>query len=183
MRKFAYLVMAGLLMGLSLQVQAAKSNFSYTYGEIALGSVDYGGLDGTDIRFEGSFDIQPNINLFGGYDSFDLDFNVDATFLYFGGGYHQAINNNTDVFGTFAFLDAEIGPFDDTGFMLTGGVRHALNDKVELTGGARYIDVFDDSDVSIFGGVRYKLDKKMAVGGGIEMGDLDRMEVNFRIEF
>lgn len=183
MRKFAYLVMAGLLMGLSLQVQAAKSNFSYNYGEVALGSIDFNGIDGTDIRVEGSFDIQPNINLIGGYDDLSLDFNVDVTFVYVGGGYHQAVNKEVDVFVWLAYLDAEINTFNDTGFMIKGGARYALDSKVELTGGARYIDIFGDTDISIFGGGRYKLGKRMSVGGGVELGDLDRLEVSFRIEF
>ena len=73
-------VLAGLLMhGIAIAQTAEEQNvgLSYTYAELRFVDVDFRGGDG--IRFNGSYELDNNWLIVGGFTSLDLNHNDDFT--------------------------------------------------------------------------------------------------------
>ena len=176
-----------LLASLSWGTQAA--NFNYNYGQIGYETGDYEGLTLT-----GAFEVNKELFVVARYvavtdDSFGIDLDYDEISV--GAGYHMPIDQKTDAVFTVSFNSGEFSQlvlgnkvtFDDTGLLATAGVRHNLNNKIELAGGIYHISTFN-GDTGIQGEARYNIDNKMSVGVSYVSGDyLDGLGLNFRMGF
>ena len=175
----------------SMSLAAHAGNFDYNYGQVGYETGDFGGLTLT-----GSFEINKDIFVIARYAALsndDAGVDIDYTDLSVGAGYHMPIDNKTDAVFTVSLDNGEvdvpaIGPFpgytdDDTGILLTAGVRHNLNAKVELAGGIYHFTTFD-GDTGIQGEARYNINNKMSAGLSFASGDyLDGLGINFRMGF
>ena len=182
-----------LLASMSWGTQAA--NFDYNYGQIGYETGDFTGLTLT-----GSFEINKDMFIIARYAALtndDAGIDIDYTDISVGAGYHMPIDNKTDAVFTVSLDSAEIDQpavtilgftfpgftADDTGVLLTAGVRHNLNAKVELAGGIYHVTTID-GDTGIQGEARYNINNKMSVGLGFTSGDyLDGLNLNFRMGF
>ncbi|MCK5387005.1 MAG: hypothetical protein KAJ39_07455 [Gammaproteobacteria bacterium] len=177
-----------LLASMSWGAQAA--NFDYNYGQIGYETGDFTGLTLT-----GSFEIDKDIFVIARYAALtndDLGVDLDYDDISIGAGYHMPIDAKTDAVFTVSFDSAEANfviPFfgnvtaDDTGILLTAGVRHNLNAKVELAAGIYHVTTFD-GDTGIQAEARYNINNKMSAGLGFTSGDyLDGLNLNFRMGF
>lgn len=168
-----------LLASLSWGAQAA--NFNYNYGQIGYETGDFEGLTLT-----GSFEVNKELFVLARYvavtdDSLGIDIDYDEISV--GAGYHMPIDQKTDAVFTVSFSSGEVGALDDTGLLATAGVRHNLNNQIELAGGIYHISIFD-GDTGIQGEARYNIDNKMSVGVTYVSGDyLDGLGLNFRMGF
>jgi len=177
-----------LLASMSWGTQAA--NFDYNYGQIGYETGDFEGLTLT-----GSFEINKDIFVLARYvaltnDDFGVDLDYDEISV--GAGYHMPIDKKTDAVFTVSFDSAEVSVFvpffgkvtaDDTGILLTAGVRHELNPQIELAGGIYHNSTFN-GDTGIQGEARYNINSKMSAGLSYISGDyLDGLSINFRMGF
>lgn len=188
--RIAHLV---LLSSLSCSVYA--SDFNYQYGQI-----DYLMGDFEGFAVKGSFNITDQIFAIAGYTGASDDeagFDIDYTQLNIGAGYHMPINQQTDAVFTVSIVDAEVEipdtvilgiPIpgyteDDTGVLLTAGVRFNVSPEVELAGGIHHISTFD-GDTGIHAEARYHFKPNMSGGIGFSTDDYnDGLSINFRMGF
>ena len=176
--------LVALLASLSWGAQA--SDFDYNYGQLGYTTGDLEGLTLT-----GSFEINKDIFVLARYVSATDDtgtVDVDYDELSIGAGYHMPIDKKTDAVFTVSFSSGEFdagvfGSDDDTGFLLTAGVRHNLNPQFELAGNVYHISTFNgETGLQVEG--RYNINKKMSAGLTFTTGDyLDGLGMNFRMGF
>lgn len=177
-----------LLASLSWGAQAA--NFNYNYGQIGFETGDFEGLALTGLFKvnKETFVIARYVGLTETTTVLGVEVDVDYTEISVGAGYHMPINSKTDAVFTISFGSGEVdvasGTVDDTGLMLTAGVRHNLkNTKFELAGGVYYNTVLD-GDSGIQGEARYNINRKMSAGINLTTGDYaDGLGINFRMGF
>lgn len=174
--------LVALLASLSWGTQAA--DFDYNYGQIGYQTGDFTGL-----ALTGSFEVNKDIFVLARYISMandELGFDVDYDEFSIGAGYHMPINKKTDAVFTVSFSSGEFDAppgNDDTGVLLTAGVRHNLNTQFELAGGIYHISTFD-GDTGLQAEARYNINKKMSAGLTFSTGDyLDGFGLNFRMGF
>lgn len=175
--------LVALLASLSWGTQAA--DFDYNYGQISYQTDDYTGL-----ALTGSFEINKDIFILARYIAMTNDeqgFDIDYDEISVGVGYHMPIDTKTDAVFTVSFssgeFDATPQSNDDTGLLLTAGVRHNLNTQIELAGGIYHISTFN-GDTGLQAEARYNINKKMSAGLTFSTGDyLDGFGINFRMGF
>jgi len=159
------------------------NNFSYNYAEA--GFVDLDGGDG--FTFGGSYEINPEMFLQGSFVTADADnSDADVTGLTMGVGYHQPIADKTDGVGFLGLGKADYsgsGSDDsDTGFILSGGVRHMFTDQLEATAALTHTSI-GDSDTNFTFGARFHINEKYSVGATLSTDDADTMTVTGRMNF
>lgn len=182
-----------LLASISSGAQAA--NFDYTYGQVGYETGDFDGLTLT-----GSFEVNEEVFVLARYAALtndDAGIDVDYTDISVGAGYHMPIDEKTDAVFTVSFDSAEVdipsvtilgftfpgSTVDDTGILLTAGVRHNLNANVELAGGIYHNTTFT-GDTGFHGEARYNINNEMSAGLSFMTGDfLDGLGINFRMGF
>lgn len=165
-------------------VAAESLSYNYVEGGLALypsyESQTFLGLEG-----RGSFAINENIFAFGGLKYLTDD--VDLTALHVGGGYRHGLDAKTDLWAGLTIEYQEIdggtqcvntfsGPFcvsnsfDDTALGLRGGLRHQLDDKLEIGGSARII-TGDLDYVGLTGTARFALRDNLKLLGEADLYD------------
>lgn len=174
--------LVALLASLSWGTQAA--DFDYNYGQIGYQTGDLEGL-----TLMGSFELKNDIFILARYVSASVDTagsDVDYDEISVGAGYHMPIDKKTDAVFTVSFSSGEFDAppgNDDTGFLLTAGVRHNLNPQVELAGNIYHISTFN-GETGLQAEARYNINKKMSAGLSYTTGDyLDGLGINFRMGF
>ncbi|MBX3705761.1 MAG: hypothetical protein KF911_03925 [Pseudomonadales bacterium] len=91
----------------------------------------------------------------GGYSRIDFD-DLDA---------------DGDLVGQAAWVRVEVGPFEENGVGLFGGVRAMLSPQFELNGGMGYVDIDDSDETSLDLGMVYNVTDMFAVSAGASIGD------------
>lgn len=176
-----------LLASLSWASHAA--DFNYNYGQVSYETGDFEGLVLT-----GSFEINKDMFIIARYvdttnDEYGID--IDYSEVSVGAGYHMPVDPKTDAVFSVSFDSGEAEALisgipvsdDDTGVLLTAGIRHSLNPQIELAGGIYHISTFD-GDTGIQGEVRYNINNEMSAGLSYLSGDyLDGFGLNFRLGF
>ncbi|MDX1454618.1 MAG: outer membrane beta-barrel protein [Gammaproteobacteria bacterium] len=163
-------------VGMLLSVPAAAADLEYNYVDFGFISVepDGGGADFDGLGLRGSFLVNPEIFVIGEFTSASAETgfgDIDRTDLAFGAGYRHALNPSTDVYGSIEYLNVEVDPaFDDDGLRLSGGVRVAMSDRLELRGALQYIDL-TDSDTVLSVGAQYQFMPKLAGFFELREGD------------
>ncbi|MDX1517960.1 MAG: outer membrane beta-barrel protein [Woeseiaceae bacterium] len=167
------------LLGLALSASASAYDFDYTYLDLGYGQIEFDDvdIDGDGFGIGGSFAISPDFHLFAGYNAADLDFDVDATTLSAGIGWHRGLSDVVDFVATLSYeyveLDASgFGSADDNGLGLGAGLRFAATEQLEINGGITYVDLSDSGDETSIGiGGLYKFTDMFALGLGGSWGD------------
>lgn len=176
---FKGLILAGVLVSGS-----AAAELGYTYAEAGLAMLSADG-DQTYVGFDlrGSYLVNENIFAFGGFRMLSDD--ADYTNWHLGGGYRHALDAKTDVWGgasleyqeieveyCFRFSGCSSASADDTAPALRGGLRHELNDKIEVGASARYV-MGDFDYLGLTGQGRYKLQENLSLTGEVDLQDGD----------
>jgi len=185
---------------LAISSTALSKEISYdfiqgTYSSISITDSSLPDIDGNGFSVSGSFSISPNLAINAGYESTSFDrvlgIDLDATALTFGITAHTAVAPGTDVFGSFSMLNSDVEASngfttisdDDTGNIISIGLRHMLSETVELVIGASRTDIFDATS-NIFGlGARFYANDTFSLGVGYSAGDdTDSILLNARID-
>lgn len=184
-------VIAGAFMLASASASAA--GFNYNYLELGYGDIDHGDA----IFFGGSAQIQRGLDLVGSY--YDLDFDGPASGSIFTAGvqFNTPIGPKTDFVGSVQLIKAEWEveyrynhrtrsvSDDDTGLMLRGGVRHAIQSNILLEGDISYIsnDFWDNNELGLKADVRFYATRQFSVAAGVASDqELDGIFVSGRFD-
>jgi len=161
-------------------VANAELNYSYVEGGLGVLSPSGQTYVGPDVR--GSFAVTDDIFVYGGLRFLTDD--TDYTNWHLGAGYRFAIDEQTDVWAGANLEYQEIkakhcfwgtcgtAKADDTAIAIRGGVRHQLNQDIEVGGTARLV-TGDFDYFGINGHVRYKLMDNLSAKGELDIQDGD----------
>lgn len=179
---------------------AKDIGYDYIEGTYSSVTIDAEGLgsdiDGNGLSVSGSASIAPNVALTAGFSSTNFDeflgVDIDTTELSVGVTAHTSIADGTDVFGNVSVLKAEIEysngfnsiDDDDTGHIISIGLRHAASEVVEIEAGFSLVDIYAESENQFNIGVRFYASEKASLGIGYATADdTDALLLNARIDF
>lgn len=140
---------------LLLSTGAFAQDLSYDHVELRYvnAELDGGGgadADGDGFNLNGSMALSENVHVFAGYETLDFDFDIDLTSFEIGAGWNQPIANGTDIVGRISYIDGEVdtnfGDADDSGFGLSGGLRHVFTSQFQGGAFINYTDLDDSGD-------------------------------------
>lgn len=175
---------------------ALAGNFNYTYIEGGYGEVDTGddGDDGDALFIGGSVDLQQGFGIIGSFYTLDLGDDFDGTIFTVGGQFHTPISSQADFVGSIQLINAEVeydGPYgyddsaDDTGLLLRGGIRFAIQQNLQLEGDISYIDndFWDDNELGLKAGLRFFFNRQFSLAGGFASDqELDGLYISGRFD-
>ncbi len=170
---------AFVLLTLAFSVSAAAKDFDYNFFQLGYGNVEYDdvNVDGDGFGLSGSYSINEDFHVFGGYEAAGLDFGVDATSLGAGIGWHTSLSPAVDLVASLSYQYVELdapgfGSVDDNGLGLGVGLRFAASDLLELNAGINYVDFSDSGGDTGFGvGGLYSFTDAFALGLGANWSD------------
>lgn len=194
-------------MGQSIDIQGSQT-------PIVGQTVDVDVQDGDGVRFRGSFGTWKNLYLFGDYGSTDIDVagvvtnnqgvfpakdQFDLTNIRVGVGVKYSVAFSTDLYAEFSYdsIDFDFGSFAgenfDTDTKDAGaavGVRHMLNDDVQLQAYGRFsnhanldLNALEFDSGAYFGvGFSWEITRGLALVGDYETGDFDTWSLGFRLD-
>lgn len=137
-------------------VQAADTNFSYTFVEAGVTDRDFDGYSADGLIGRGSLEINDLFFVHGDMTLLSTS-GTDINTLAGGVGAAMSFSNMIDGFAKASLVRYEIGSLDDTGLGLEVGARARVIDQVEAFGSVKYVNIDSDSDVGIEVGGRYWL--------------------------
>lgn len=155
---------------------ASAANYNYLEGGFLFR--DNYGNDDAGFRVGGSVALTAPLAAYGEFTSND---NVDQFSA--GAVFHQPINSELDWFAGGGIEYVDIGPQDDLGFGLRGGLRWTPLKAFEVTPELRYYDAVGDGQVSFRVGGVYAFSPPFALTAALQGGDDDRVEVGLRWNF
>jgi hypothetical protein len=172
--------------------------------------------DGNGVRFRGSFGTWRNLYMFGEFGSSDIDVSAevnndsgfcpclaedefDLTTIRAGIGIKWSVLFATDIYfqASYDSIDFDFGSFagenfdtDDQDVGAAIGVRHMLNDDIELRAYGRYSSHSDvDLSTGLFdpgeyfgAGFSWEIVRGLAVVGDYETGDIPSWTLGFRLD-
>jgi predicted porin len=162
---------------------------SYNYAEVRYildGETDDVDYDGFEIG--GSYRVTNEFFAFGQYTDADLDDSkADFSLLTIGGGYIYPIDSTWESNFSLAFqkLDIDAGRHsdDDSGYLLSGGVRGMFNQNIELRASLNH-NKLDESDTWITFGGDYFFTPNISAGAEFDLGgDTDAFSIGARYHF
>ena len=164
--------MLGGLMLAAAPLAALAEGMSYSYVDAAYVDTDVDGAPSADgFGLRGSVGFAENYFVFGEYTD-QSSGGADLTTYGVGLGGHYGIAENLDLVGRLGWVQVDIGPFDDDGYLLDFGLRGRVGDAVELEGGVRYTDFSDGGDsTGLFVGGRFHFNDTWALGAEYQDGD------------
>lgn len=167
-----------------LSLTANASDLSYTYAELRFVDTEIGNLDGDGLRFGGSYELNHNWLLVGGFTTLDFDANVDTSALEVGVGYVNRYDPKFDLvaYGKIVRAEVEVGnaDVDDTGISLAGGIRGRFSPEFEGRATVNYVNV-DNSDTFFELGGDYHFSPAFSAGATLEFGgDADSLTIGAR---
>lgn len=182
--------MALAFMMAFLSSNSYSYDFSYNFVQFSLGSsetdVENVDIDGDSFGLSGSFEVSENAYFVVGYTSSDFDFDIDQEIIGAGVGFHTDSGEKTDLIGEIVVVNAEIeqpqlGSDDDSGLGLMFGVRHSLNNNIEVNANISYVDLFDDDSTGFGLGGRFYANESFSLGLGYSTSDdTDGFSISFR---
>jgi opacity protein-like surface antigen len=183
---------AALTTVLSAGITSAQAaDFSYNFVEGSLQDIDINGTDSEAATFSGSFDIAPNLNIIAGYRAEQISTpagfsDIDADTLTLGLGYHAPVGDNTDLTASLSAISKDMDYVgDDTGFGVGVGIRHQINDAIEIGAKVDYVDIYDADDTTL------EINSRFAVSDNVSLGlaystsqeEVDTLSAGVRFEF
>jgi hypothetical protein len=165
------------LLPLSATAVAEGLDYSFvqgTYSQVEFDDID---VDGDGFGIGGSLAIGDRFAAFAGFDTADLDFDVETTSLEVGGLFHTPLSDRVDFVSSLSYVSVEIdvpgfGSADDDGFGVGVGLRGMASPQLELNGGISYDDLNDSGDDTSFSaGMLYHFTDAFSAGLGGSWGD------------
>lgn len=149
-------------------------------------NVDSGiGDDDGDGWFAGASFGAKNWHLFGQYtenNTDDLDLDINQWFV--GVGWHGLLGEKADLFGDVAYMDADYGGFDDSGYFGRVGVRWRLIKLLEIGASTRYQDLGDLDNDLVWNANAIFYVWKLGIGVNAEIADdIDTYNAFVRFNF
>lgn len=169
-------IVAAAIAALVLPAAASAvepSTLSYTYGQFGYADTtfDIPGDPGADgFALEASYEFTDMF--FGIFSYSDLSGDADFSTMQIGAGAAIGLAPTTDGYASLSLVDVDFGAGSDDGLALEFGVRHMLNEKVELFGNFQYVDIAD-SETGIEVGGRYWFQKNVGASLSYETFDGD----------
>lgn len=155
---------------------ASAANYNYLEGGFLFR--DNYGNDDAGFRIGGSVALAGPLAAYGEFTSNDRVDQFSAGALF-----HQPINSELDWFAGGGLEYVDIGPEDDLGFGLRGGLRWTPLKAFEVTPELRYYDSVGDGQLSFRVGGVYAFSPPFALTAALQGGDDDRVEVGLRWNF
>jgi len=165
---------------LATPLTAISKDISYDYVQGSYSSITDSSLnvdiDGTGFDLDASFSVAPSIALTAGYGTTDYDrtfgIALEFTALTLAVTAHTSVAPGTDAFGNLSLLDIEAEASnsttkindDDTGNIITAGLRHTINDSFELEASVSRYDAFYDSFTDVVLGARFYANESISAG-------------------
>lgn len=183
-------VMVGTLLLATAPIAAQAEDMSYSFIDLGYTEVDIdNGPTGDGVGLRGSVGFAENFFVFADYAMFDFSGGVDVDLYSVGFGGHLAIADSVDLVGRagYAKADASAGGFsvDDSGYLISAGIRAEVADGFELEGNVIYTDFgggADDTAVAV--AARYFFTKNFAVGAEYQLSDdADTLFAGVRFSF
>lgn len=180
----------GVLAALIAVPGIGQAQFNYNFVDLDyVFDVELESLDGDGFAIDGQFEIAESFFLGASYEDYSLDlnnnFDVDAEILEVFGGYFHNLNEELDFVATFGWVDLEVGNGDDDGLALSGGVRYAINQDIEVDAMLEHVDYDEggsDTGVALRG--RYYFNEDFAVSTQLDLGkDIETFRVGIRYQF
>lgn len=170
-----------------------SSPFSYTYAEVTAFMTDLDGIsdDLEGFGLGGSYALDHQFYVFATAATGEVDVSgvgdVDGDSVALGAGFHTPLAEGTDFFAELAYLHVELdlaGTDDsDDGWSVTGGIRHWIVERVELSGGVGYVDV-GDGEIGFAAGGRFHFTERVSLGAGFGILDDDEtLSLGLRLQF
>lgn len=190
--------LAVLMLALSTTAFSREIGYDFVQGTYSSITVSSGGsdLDGDGFTLSGAFSVSPNIAFSGSYTDTSYDtiqgFDFSSNEFQLGVIAHVAVAPNTDLFGSFSVIEVEQDlssstlnfSDDDTGNVISAGVRHMATDSIEVNAGISRIDVFDDTETSYGVGSRAYTGEAFSLGIGYRTSDdVDSFQFSARVDF
>lgn len=168
-----------ILLILAFSASASAEGFEYNFFELGYGTTEFDDInvDGDGFGLGGSYAVNNDIHVFGGYQAVGLDFGIDATTLEAGIGYNTELSPVVDAYARLSYqyveLDAPgVSGVDDNGIGLGVGLRFAASESLELNAGINYVDLSDSGDDTSFSvGGLYDFSDLFALGLGGDWSD------------
>lgn len=174
---------------------AGAAGFGYSYLELGYGEVD----DGDALFFGGAAQLQRGLGVIGSFYTMDFDDDIDGEIFTAGLQFNTPVGAKTDFVGSVQLINAEVeskiyrGRFlgteieseDDTGLLLRAGIRHALQQNLQLEGDISYNtnDFWDNDELGIKAGVRFYADRQLSIAAGIASDqELDGLYISARYD-
>jgi hypothetical protein len=187
-----YLASTALIAAMALTPLAAQAEgFSYSYLELGYVETDFDDIDedADGFALAGSLEITDQVFMFAGYGDLSAG-PVDFETYDIGAGYAWSISPRADLYGTLAYVKAEVdvpgfGSGDDDGYGAGVGIRYRVADPFELEAAINYVDLQDSGDGTSFGlAGRWYFVEQFALGFGIDFSDdADTYGLSLRWEF
>lgn len=181
------LLLATMVLAASSTAFAAGPQYSYVQGQWQESEFDDSNADLDGFGVAASIDLNQEFFAFAQYASLD-DSGVEVDRLAIGGAYKMPVGTYTDLnFGAgLVSYDADFGPFfrddDDSGLLLTAGIRSMLNKQLELGAGVTYEDAFDiDMLFNVYGA--WHFNNKVSAGLSLTEGDVETSAIYVRVAF
>jgi Outer membrane protein beta-barrel domain len=173
---------AAALLAVGLALPALAEGPRYTYAELGYQRVDFDNFsEDEDAGYlAGSLGLNDRLFLAAdaSYGTIDVSGNdIDVTTIDAGLGMHLPLNETVDFVAGVAYVYVDINTDrynisqDDDGYALRAGLRAMLTPKLELNGGATYVDISGDDNTSAYFGAVYSFTDAFAVTGSIDVGD------------
>lgn len=186
------------LILLLLPCSTYAAGVSYNYAElnyivdedIEVSASGFGSAkdDGDGFNLNGSFAIDQDFFVNGGYSDVNLDdSDLDLSNLNLGIGARNNISETLDAFGVLSYEKFEVedpsgSDTDEDGFGVAGGLRGLLVPNFELNGQVKYTDVGDLDGVSFKLGGLYSFLPNWAVNADYSTGDLEGDEDGVKVK-
>ncbi len=181
----------------SSDVISKEISYNYIQGTYISTSVDSdaagGDIDGNGFGLSGSFSVAPELAITASYGGRSFDtfqgVDVDSTSLTLGVTFYSSGESGTSAFANISALRGEVESTNgfttiddnDTGFIMSFGLRHMATDALELELNYFHTDIFDDTDNTVGLGARFYATEKFSLGIGYETSnDIDTLLLNAR---
>ena len=181
-----------VLLILAFSASANAQGFDYSYLQLNYGNVEFDDIsvDGDGFGLSGSFAINPDWHVFGGYQSVGLDFGIDVNTFNAGIGYNTEMSPTVDMFARLSYeyieLEAPGAPgADENGFGFGVGMRFAASEELEIDAAVDYVDFGNGGDDTAFSvGALYSFSDAFALGlGGSWSDDVSAYTLSGRFYF
>ena len=132
-----------VLLVLAFSLSANADDFDYSYLQLDYSNFEFDefNVDGDGLGISGSFAINPDWHVFGGYQSAGLDFGIDVNTFNAGVGYNTEMSPTVDAYARLSYEYIEFdapGGFpgvDENGIGFGIGMRFAASNELEVDAG------------------------------------------------
>lgn len=164
-------VLAILILLSTTMTQGSEISYSYVELNVSKSEAEFGTteIDGDTIGLYGTLEISNHIYIAAGYATSEFDFDAEQDIVVLGAGIHNQLGESGSIYGQIMFVDVEVDipgslSDDDTGYSLTAGYRHMVNDIFEIFGDVSFIDVFEDTETGVAIGARAYFTQTFSTG-------------------